>query len=224
MNTYQERKNSGVEWLGEIPRHWRSEHLKRFAARIQTGVTPPTDTPDYYLDGTIPWFAPGSYDGSLELSEPSKFISEVALHDGAIRMFPAGTVFLIGIGATIGKVGLITEPASCNQQIMGITCNRRMNSRYLAYQLKIYEDVIPGIASGTTLPIFDQAKTGYLRFFNRPCSSKSASRCIWMRVVRRLTRRWPPNAANSKLSDIRSTIISEAVTQGINREHCDCRP
>lgn len=162
IESNRSRRASGVDWFGAIPADWNCEHLKRFAARIQTGVTPPTDTPDYYFDGTIPWFAPGSYDGDIELREPRKLINKLALDEGALRMFPSGTVFLIGIGATIGKVGLITEPASCNQQIIGIVSNHRMVGRYLAYQLKIYEDVIPGICAATTLPIFDQVKTGYL--------------------------------------------------------------
>jgi restriction endonuclease S subunit len=168
------RRASGVGWFGEIPEHWGCEHLKRFAARIQTGTTPPTDTPDYYFDGTIPWFAPGSYDDDIELREPRKLINKLALREGALRMFPGGTVFLIGIGATIGKVGLIVEPASCNQQIIGIVSNHRMVGRYLAYQLKIYEDVIPGIAVSTTLPIFDQVKTGYLPVLQPPREEQQA--------------------------------------------------
>lgn len=48
------QRASGVDWFGTIPEHWRCEHLKRFASRIQTGVTPSTDAPDYYFDGTIP--------------------------------------------------------------------------------------------------------------------------------------------------------------------------
>jgi len=84
------------------------------------------------------------------------------LHDGALRMFPAGTIFFIGIGATIGKVGIATAPASCNQQLIGIVTNQQLLPRYLAYQMKIYEIIIPKIAIATTLPIFDQVKTGYL--------------------------------------------------------------
>ena len=168
LDPARERRPSDVDWFGDIPEHWRCEHLKRFTVRIQTGTTPPTDTPDYYFDGTIPWFAPGSYDGDLELREPRKLINELALRDGALRMFPAGTVFLIGIGATIGKVGLIIEPASCNQQIIGIVTNHRMVGRFLAYQLKIYEDVIPGVAVSTTLPIFDQVMTEYLPVLQPP--------------------------------------------------------
>jgi len=169
-----ELRDSGVYWFGSIPKHWRCEHLKRFAARIQTGCTPPTDTPDYYLDGTIPWFAPGSYDGDIELGEPRKLINELARREGALRVFPAETVFLVGIGATIGKVGLIRAEAACNQQLIGIVTNHRLLGRYLAYQYKIYEDVIPRIASATTLPIFDQVKTGYLPTLQPPREEQEA--------------------------------------------------
>ena len=167
-------RESGIDWFGKIPTHWKCESLKRFASRIQTGVTPPTDTPDYYFDGTIPWFAPGSYDDDIELREPRKLINELALQEGVLRMFPANTVFLIGIGATIGKVGLVSSPASCNQQIIGIVCNHRLTGRYLAYQMKIYESVIPGIASATTLAIFDQVKTGYLPILAPPRNEQQA--------------------------------------------------
>ena len=115
LNPLAKTRPSGVSWLGEIPMHWQDGHLKRYARRIQTGVTPPTDTPEYYEDGTIPWFAPGSFEGQIELTEPRKLIKECALSDGVLRMFPAGSVFFIGIGATIGKVGIIAEEASCNQ-------------------------------------------------------------------------------------------------------------
>ena len=65
LNPEAKTRDSGVEWFEGIPNHWNCEHLKRFAARIQTGATPPTDRPDYYLDGSIPWFAPGSYNGDI---------------------------------------------------------------------------------------------------------------------------------------------------------------
>lgn len=166
--SHNEQRDSGVEWFGKIPKHWKCRHLKRFTQRIQTGCTPPTDNPDYYMDGTIPWYAPGSYDGDIDLHEPRKLINELARHEGVLRIFTPLSVFLIGIGATIGKVGLINTNASCNQQIIGIETNERLSGRYLAYQLKIYEDIIPNIATATTLPIFDQVKTGYLPTLQPP--------------------------------------------------------
>jgi type I restriction enzyme S subunit len=168
LNPAAPHRASGVAWFGEIPRHWRCEHLKRFTKRIQAGMTPPTNTPEYYFDGTIPWFAPGSFNGDIDLREPRKLINELARSEGELRMFPSETVFLVGIGATIEKVGLVSTEASCNQQLIGIVCGHRMHSRFLAYQFKIYEDVIPGIATATTLPIFDQVKSGYLPTLQPP--------------------------------------------------------
>jgi hypothetical protein len=44
---YPAYKDSGVEWLGEIPAHWEVLAVKRRAKRIQTGTTPPTAAPEY---------------------------------------------------------------------------------------------------------------------------------------------------------------------------------
>lgn len=158
-----ELKESGVEWIGKIPKHWQHNHLKRVCVKIQTGTTPPTANTEYYVDGTIPWYAPGCYDGSLYLEEPSKLINELAYHDNKLRLFPAESIFLVGIGATIGKVAMTKTEASCNQQITAIVCNAEVSSKYMTYQMKIYEGIIPKISQYTTLPIMDQVKIGYLR-------------------------------------------------------------
>jgi type I restriction enzyme S subunit len=219
------RRDSGIELFGDVPQHWRCEHLKRYAARIQTGVTPPTERHDYYIDGTIPWFAPGSYDGEIELQSPRKLINELAKDEGALRMFPAETVFLIGIGATIGKVALIAEPASCNQQIIGIVTNHRLLPRYLAYQMKIYEDVIPGIAVATTLPIFDQVKTAYLPILAPPRKEQHAI-CTFLDLklaeVRRIVR--TINDQIATLIAYRKSLIHECVTGQRRISDADLQP
>lgn len=208
-----ELRDSGVDWFGPVPKHWRCEHLKRFAARIQTGCTPPTDTPDFYMDGTIPWFAPGSYDGDIELREPRKLINELARREGVLRVFPAGTVFLVGIGATIGKVGLIRAEAACNQQIIGIVTNHRLLGWYLAYQFKIYEEIIPGIASATTLPIFDQVKTGYLPTLEPPREEQDAI-CRFLDAKLAEVKRLEAGIESqiTTLSAYRKSLIHECVT------------
>lgn len=162
LNPEVEKKDSGVDWFGEIPCQWTCESLKRVATRTQTGTTPPTSIPEYYEDGTIEWFAPECFSRTIELGPPKKLINEAALHDNKLRIFPGGTVFFVGIGATIGKVALLERPGTANQQIVGIVCSHRMLGRFLAYQLKNYEKIIPQIAQFTTLPILNQTKVGYL--------------------------------------------------------------
>ncbi len=213
LNHTATRRASRVSWFEEIPQHWRCEYLKRFTTRIQTGMTPRTDKPDYYFDGTIPWFAPGSYNGDIELREPRKLINELARKEGELRVFPGGTVFLVGIGATIGKVSLVPTEASCNQQLIGIVCGHRMYSRYLTYQLKIYEDIIPGIASATTLPIFDQVKTGYLPTLQPPREEQEAI-CAHLDAKLTEVKRIVTNieAQITTLTAYRKSLIHECVT------------
>ena len=155
-------KDSGVEWLGKIPKHWDCQHLKRGCSRIQTGSTPPTANTEYYVDGTIPWYAPGCYDGGIYLQEPAKEINEIAYFNNKLRLYSAHSIFIVGIGATIGKVAMTRVEASCNQQITALVCNSDVYAKYLTYHLKIFESIIPRIAQFTTLPIIDQNKIGYL--------------------------------------------------------------
>jgi len=174
LNPNVEMKDSGVSWFGRIPRHWLCESLKRGTNRIQTGTTPPTSSPEYFENGTIPWFAPESFGRTINLGEPKKLIHESAVEDNKLRVFSPNTVLFVGIGATIGKVAVLEGEGSANQQIVGVTCDHRMKGRFLAYQLKNYEAIIPRIAQYTTLPILNQTKVGYLRVLRPPISEQQA--------------------------------------------------
>jgi len=151
-------KDSGVEWMGKIPAHWEVKRLKRFALKIQTGSTPPTDKLEYYENEDVPWFTPASFENHLDLAEPAKIISHSAFRDGKARLFPKDTVMIVGIGATIGKVGLLTAGGSCNQQITAIVLNEKVLPSFTGYYLKTLEPVIRGIAPSATLAIMDQGR------------------------------------------------------------------
>ena len=162
LNPDVTQKPSGIDWIGNVPSHWKVWRLKDEAEYILTGSTPSTSVSEYYDNGTIKWFAPGSFNGEVTLDDAQKLINKKALDDGELKLFPKGCLFLIGIGATIGKVAMIEEDSSCNQQLNVIKPTVKLESRYLIYFMKIYEDIIPKISQFTTLPIFNQTKTGQL--------------------------------------------------------------
>jgi len=162
-------KDSGIEWLGEVPEHWEVKRIKHVATRIQTGCTPPTSKEQYYEDGTIQWFGPSSFTGDLYLSDPVKIINESSVTDGVARLFEEGSVMMVGIGATIGKIAQIKIPSSCNQQITVVTLKRsECDPDYYTYLLKTMETTIRGIAPSATLAIFDQGKIGSLSVLKPP--------------------------------------------------------
>lgn len=104
-------RNSGVEWLGEIPAYWEVTRTK-FAARLRSGHTPSRQHPEYWQDCTIPWFGLADVwqirDGHTEyVTETAEKISELGLANSAARLLPRGTVILsrtasVGFSAILG--------------------------------------------------------------------------------------------------------------------------
>lgn len=153
-------KDSEIEWLNMIPKTWKIKKLK-WVAKIKTGTTPSTQRSDYF-DGDIPWYSPGDFSDKLILSNPSKFITQIAIEENAARVFDQNSVFVVGIGGTTGKAGLIEQLSSSNQQINAITFKADINPLYGAYFFKAFEDVVYSTAPYSTLPIMDQKRTGDL--------------------------------------------------------------
>jgi type I restriction enzyme S subunit len=152
-------KDSGIEWLGEVPEHWGVFRLRYLAKEVKTGTTPPSDNPEYFDPGDIEWFTPGDFK-NIHLESSNRKVSIKAVKDAKCKIFPANSVFIIGIGATLGKIGLISVPASCNQQINAIIFDEsRVEPRYGAQFLDSYSQISVSMASSATLAILNQSQT-----------------------------------------------------------------
>lgn len=154
--------------IKKMPIHWRYQRIKRGCESIDTGKTPSSGEPEYFIDGTIEWYAPECFNDELFITEPKKLINEKAIEDNQIKIYAENSVYFVAVGATAGKVGIIQKPSSCNQQINILKTNFRLLPEFLAYQLKIIEKEIIKFAQYTTLPILNQAKTGYLQIVFPP--------------------------------------------------------
>ena len=206
-------KPTGVEWLGDIPAHWEVVSVKRVARSVQTGTTPSTNVPEYFYEGTFPWHGPSSFGTDLRVRPASRTISHKAIHDRAARVFRAGSVMIVSIGATIGKVGMIVEPSCCNQQITAITFGDAVVPAFGAYQLKRLEPMIKGIAPSTTLPILNQSQIAYLPLVVAPRDEQIAINAEIERVsgnidtaVNRATRQI------ELIKEYRTRLIADVVT------------
>ncbi len=214
LNKKVELTDSNIDWIGKYPKHWKLMRLKDCSDYIQTGSTPPTSVSEYYENGTIEWFSPPSFEGELELTNPAKLINEKAYTDGELKMFPANSVFLIGIGGTIGKSAIIRKPSSCNQQLNVIKPDCRIEVDFLAFFMKIYEDVIINIAQFTTLPIFNQTKTGLLHIVVPPQKKeqKEIAEFLYSTMKKIKSERELIEQQIEKLKEYRKALIHECVT------------
>ncbi|MDI3503784.1 MAG: type restriction enzyme subunit [Candidatus Cloacimonadota bacterium] len=218
-------KDSGIEWLGEVPKHWEVNRIKYIASRIQTGCTPPTSNEKYYEDGTIQWFGPSSFTDDLYLTDPVKMINDISITDGVARLFEKGSIMIVGIGATIGKIAQNTMPSSCNQQITVITLKRsKCYPDYYTYLLKTMENTIRGIAPSATLAIFDQGEIGCLLVLLPPLHEQMQVADFLSGQLRELT--YMISAICSSidlLREYRSSIINHAVTGKIDLRDYDAQ-
>jgi type I restriction enzyme S subunit len=151
-------KDSGIEWLGEIPEHWEVKRLRNLVETIKTGSTPPSEEIQYFEPKEINWYGPGDFD-NLILGSSKRKISKLAIDENKCRLFPTNSILLIGIGATVGKVGLALEDCSSNQQINAIILKDEYNPTFYLYFLSTIKDIIVMEASSATLPIFNQTQT-----------------------------------------------------------------
>jgi type I restriction enzyme, S subunit len=129
--------------LGPVPDTWVIEELG-VNHSVQTGGTPSRGNPTYWDGATIPWVktAEVSYGKILETSE---HITEKALAETNVKLFPAGTLLLAmyGQGVTRGKVARLGIDATCNQACAAIQSHgRKIDADYLFYFLEWqYESV-----------------------------------------------------------------------------------
>jgi type I restriction enzyme S subunit len=149
-------KQSGIEWVGDIPEHWEIFSLKFISKKNQTGSTPPTTEPIFYKNGNIPWFGPSSCTNVDYIKQPIRFLSEFAFSDGNAKMISGPALLIVIIGATIGKMGLLLGNGSTNQQITSFELKINLVSPlFVLYSLRFSEKWLASTASSATIPILD---------------------------------------------------------------------
>ena len=149
-------KPSGVEWLGDVPDHWNVKPLKFLTHRIQNGNTPPTSQPEFYEDGIVPWYGPSSFARSEFADEPVRYLSEAAFNAGRARLIRAPALFIVVIGATAGRMALLAQNGSTNQQITAFELRADLVfPRFGLHQMRCSESWLRSTASTATIPILD---------------------------------------------------------------------
>ena len=104
--------------------------------------------------------------------DSAKKVNAQALKDNEVTKFPANSVLIIGIGGTIGKVGLIKSEASSNQQVNSITFNKEIEPVYGLHLLGLIGRNLLNILDYTTLPILNQGATKDLLFIAPPINEQ----------------------------------------------------
>ena len=141
----------------EIPDSWEWVKLGD-VGKWQSGTTPSKSNSSYYKDGTIPWLNTGDLNDGIIREIPKK-VTEKALAETSLRLNEAGSVCIAMYGATIGKIGILSMPATTNQACC--VCNNLknfVNQMWLFYFLKNHKQEFIEAGFGGAQPNISKEK------------------------------------------------------------------
>ncbi len=214
MQRYEKYKDSGVEWIGEIPEGWEVKKLKRLST-IRRGASPrPIADPKYFDNlGEWAWVRIADVSASERyLESTTQTLSELGA-SLSVKMLPNS--FFLSIAGTVGKP-IITKIQCCIHDGFVYFISLNLNPEFLYYifstgqpykglgklgtQLNLNTDTVGDI----TIPI--------------PCTNAIESIISYLdrktaEIDQLITQK---EALISLYEEEKTAIINQAVTQGIN--------
>ncbi|WP_259431419.1 restriction endonuclease subunit S [Phocaeicola plebeius] len=116
----------------------------------QSGGTPSRSNKSYY-GGNIPWLKTGDLNDGLITNIPEG-ITEEAVTNSSAKINPTGSVLMAMYGATIGKLGILTFPATTNQACCACIEYYAITQYYLFYFLLSHRDIFIAKGGGGAQP------------------------------------------------------------------------
>jgi len=146
-------KDSGIEWLGQIPAHWEAGRIKT-VARLESGHTPSRQHPEYWEDCTVPWFGLADVwqirDDKVEyVQQTNEKVSELGLANSSARKLPKGTVILSRT-ASVGFSAIMGKDMATTQDFANWVPGPELQSEYLLYVLRAMRNELGRLVMGST--------------------------------------------------------------------------
>lgn len=152
LNPSVPMKNSGVEWLGEVPAHWDVRRVKD-VTRLESGHTPSKTVPEYWVDCDIPWVSlnDSKYLAANDyISDTAVKISSLGIANSSARLLPADTVVFTR-DATIGLAAITTCEMAVSQHLIAWCPIGAMHPLYLLRVFNAMKEHLDSYTFGATI-------------------------------------------------------------------------
>lgn len=208
---YEEYKNSGIEWLGEVPSHWTVCKVKHKYS-FKTGATPSSGKKEFY-DGEIKWANISDINGGI-IHDTVKHITDEAVRSCSMTISPKGSL-LYSFKLSVGQVAFCGDDMYTNEAIATFESNTQ-NLRYLYYiapqfiihnaNRNIYnapllnQDLIKNAL--IVLPPIEE-QLAIASYLDEKCGKINGAIDVQKKKI-------------DLLNELKQTIITNAVTKGLN--------
>ena len=208
-------KDSGIEWIGEIPEGWSKNKVIRLFDIIGSGTTPKNITSDFPV---VNWIQSGDITGSFMPACKNVISANLLSQYSALKVYPAPFIIIAMYGASVGNAS-ISLIDGCVNQACCVLSSPSCNLHYAFYVIKSAQSYLVRKAVGGGQPNISQETIKQLWLPLPPLSIQDI-------IVRNL------DAACSKIYDVlisvsssieeykklKQAVITQAVTKGVRGE------
>lgn len=212
MKKYDSYKNSGIEWIGEIPSHWEVKKVKHLT-RLQGGYAFKSDL---FTSEGIPVIRIGDIADSINFEECKKIDDDTIPQEYRLEQFDT----LIALsGATTGKtcfIGNVPPKAYVNQRVARILFSNKL--LYYIINSGFFQEQILLTASGSAQENISNSQIENLEI---SISNSQKEQTAIAAYLDRKTAEIDELIADKKrllelYEEEKAAIINQAVTKGIN--------
>ena len=148
-------KDSGIDWIGEVPQGWGVKAIKYIFDEIGSGSTPKSDNEIFY-DGDINWIQSGDLYQTDTVMSVSKTISYQGFKStSALKIYQPPFVALAMYGASVGNVAVSYIDACVNQAVV-VMLGTSEKVRFGKYAIEASKNNLVFSAQGGTQPNISQ--------------------------------------------------------------------
>ncbi len=204
-------KNSGVEWIGEIPQHWEVRKVKYLSEIFRGKFTHrPRNDPALY-DGKYPFFQTG------DVAQAGKFLSKYrqTLNEKGLRvstLIPKGTI-IITIAANIGDVAILDIDACFPDSLVGFKPFAEIERDFLYYSLINLKEQFLKTSIKNTQMNLNVERIGEQLI----CLPPLDEQCLIIDYIEKLNQKFNKSVTNyqsqiDRLKEYKNILINQAVT------------
>jgi type I restriction enzyme, S subunit len=212
MKSYPEYKDSGVEWIGEIPDEWDLSKL----GYLSYMIVPMRDKPKV-LKGEIPWLRIEDFDDKyVSTSKSKQGVTQEIIDKMNLKVFPIETV-LCSCSCHMGKTAIVKKPLVTNQTFIGIVPGEELISLYLYYFMLASTNYLNAISTGAIQTYLSRENFEKIKI---PLFSYKNQQQIANYLDHKIAKIDILIGKKKKLIDLlkeeRIAVINEAVTKGLD--------
>jgi type I restriction enzyme S subunit len=213
-------KDSGVEWLGEVPEHWENWKISHAFQKIGSGTTPSTNRYDYY-DGDVPWINTSELRENIITDTSVKITNKALLDNSVLNLYSPGTLLIAMYGATIGRLGILGITACTNQACCALANPILLDTKFVFYWLWMRRNELIILSSGGGQPNINQEKIRSIKIPAPPLPEQQKIAEFLDRETSKIDNLITKTRTSiDHLKEYRTALISAAVTGKIDvREH-----